>query len=157
MSLGKCCLQVPDQVGGLAMRIWLPALNEAGLLIKEGVPIDRIDQAMRRFGMTYGPCEWMDRLGIDRIADLANALQPAFAGRIQFESGFAAMTQQQLLGNKSGRGFYRRAFPQTQAECRGGGDLAHGEPGGSDPAGAFALRGGQPCMDSTPVGDADDP
>jgi 3-hydroxyacyl-CoA dehydrogenase/enoyl-CoA hydratase/3-hydroxybutyryl-CoA epimerase len=110
VSLGKCCLQVPDRVGGLVARIWLPALNEAGLLIKEGVPIDRIDQAMRRFGMTYGPCEWMDRLGIDRIAALADALQPTFAGRIQFESGFAAMTQQRLLGNKSGTGFYRRGL-----------------------------------------------
>ncbi len=110
VSLGKCCLQVPDQVGGLAARIWLPALNEAGLLIREGVPIERIDQALRRFGMTYGPCEWMDRLGIDRIAALTAALQPTFSGRIQFESGFALMMQQQLLGNKSGSGFYRAGF-----------------------------------------------
>jgi 3-hydroxyacyl-CoA dehydrogenase/enoyl-CoA hydratase/3-hydroxybutyryl-CoA epimerase len=110
VSLGKCCLQVPDQVGGLAARVWMPALNETGLLVKEGVPIDRIDQAMRHFGMTYGPCEWMDRLGIDRITAYTAALQPTFAGRIQFESGFAVMAQQQLLGNKSGSGFYRRGF-----------------------------------------------
>ncbi len=110
VSLGKCCLQVPDRVGGLVARIWLPALNETGLLIKEGVPIDRIDRAMRRFGMTYGPCEWMDRLGIDRVAALAEALQPTFAERIQFESGFTVMTQKQLLGNKSGSGFYRKGF-----------------------------------------------
>src|SRR5262249_9677227 len=37
VSLGKCCLPVQDKVGGLAMRIWMPALNEAGVLIKEGV------------------------------------------------------------------------------------------------------------------------
>jgi 3-hydroxyacyl-CoA dehydrogenase/enoyl-CoA hydratase/3-hydroxybutyryl-CoA epimerase len=110
VSLGKCCLQVPDQIGGLVARVWLPALNEAGLLIKEGVPIERIDQAMRRFGMTHGPCEWIDRLGVDRIAALSAALQPTFAGRIQFESGFGVMAQQQLLGNKSGSGFYRRGF-----------------------------------------------
>jgi 3-hydroxyacyl-CoA dehydrogenase/enoyl-CoA hydratase/3-hydroxybutyryl-CoA epimerase len=114
VSLGKCCLQVPDQVGGLVARIWLPALNEAGLLIKEGVPIERIDQAMRRFGMTYGPCEWMDRLGVDRIAVLSAALQPTFAGRIQFESGFGVMAQQQLLGNKSGSGFYRGGFSKRK-------------------------------------------
>jgi 3-hydroxyacyl-CoA dehydrogenase / enoyl-CoA hydratase / 3-hydroxybutyryl-CoA epimerase len=110
LTLGKCCMQVPDQIGGLVARVWLPALNEAGLLIREGVPIERIDKAMRRFGMTFGPCEWMDRLGIDRIAALSAALQPTFVGRIQFESGFAGMTQQQLLGNKSGSGFYRRGF-----------------------------------------------
>lgn len=110
VSLGKCCLQVPDQVGGLATRIWLPALNEAGLLVKEGIPIDRIDQAMRRFGMTLGPCEWMDRLGTERVAGWVAALQPIFAGRIQLETGFAAMAEKQLLGNQTGSGFYRSGF-----------------------------------------------
>ncbi|HZZ82453.1 MAG TPA: 3-hydroxyacyl-CoA dehydrogenase NAD-binding domain-containing protein [Gemmataceae bacterium] len=110
VSVGKCCLQVPDSLGGLAMRIWLPALNEAALLVKEGVPIDRIDVAMRRFGMTHGPCEWMDRLGIDRVARYVDALQPLFVGRIQFESGFAAMVRDGLLGNKSGSGFFRAGF-----------------------------------------------
>jgi 3-hydroxyacyl-CoA dehydrogenase len=78
------------------------------------VPIERIDQAMRRFGMTHGPCEWMDRLGVDRIAALSVALQPTFAGRIQFESGFGVMAQRQLLGNKSGSGFYRRGFSKRK-------------------------------------------
>jgi 3-hydroxyacyl-CoA dehydrogenase/enoyl-CoA hydratase/3-hydroxybutyryl-CoA epimerase len=109
IGLGKCCLQVPDRIGGLTMRVWLPALNEAGLMVKEGVPIDRIDKAMRRFGMSYGPCEWMDRLGIDQIASLAAALQPTFAGRITFESGFARMVEKQWLGNLTGLGFYLRS------------------------------------------------
>jgi 3-hydroxyacyl-CoA dehydrogenase/enoyl-CoA hydratase/3-hydroxybutyryl-CoA epimerase len=110
VALGKCCLQVPDHVGGVAMRVWMPALNEAGVLVKEGVPIERIDQAMRRFGMTYGPLEWMDRLGIDSIAALASALQMQFAERITFESGFSRMVEKQWLGNKSGRGFYHEGF-----------------------------------------------
>ena len=88
------------------MRVWLPALNEAGLLVKEGVPIDRIDRALRRFGMTVGPLEWMDRLGIDHVASLMTAMQSIFAGRITFESGFALMAQEQWLGNAAGRGFY---------------------------------------------------
>jgi 3-hydroxyacyl-CoA dehydrogenase len=60
--------------------------------------------------MTHGPCEWMDRLGIDRVAGYVDALHPTFMGRIRFESGFAAMVQQQLLGNKRGAGFYREGF-----------------------------------------------
>jgi 3-hydroxyacyl-CoA dehydrogenase len=107
IALGKCCLPVPDCVGGLAMRVWLPALNEAGLLVKEGIPIVRIDQAMHRFGMTYGPLEWMDRLGIDAIASLIKAMQPMFAGRIKFESGFELMVERQWVGNRVERGFYQ--------------------------------------------------
>jgi 3-hydroxyacyl-CoA dehydrogenase / enoyl-CoA hydratase / 3-hydroxybutyryl-CoA epimerase len=110
LSLGKCCLQVPDKIGGLAMRVWLPALNEAGLMVKEGVAIDRIDRAMRRFGMSYGPCEWMDRLGIDTIAGLASALQPQFDGRLTFESGFSLMVEKLWLGNQSELGFYQPGF-----------------------------------------------
>ena len=110
IALGNYCLQVPDRVGGVVMRVWLPALNEAGLLVKEGVSIDRIDQAMRRFGMTYGPLEWMDRLGIDHIDSLITALQPLFAERIAFESGFSLMMEKQWLGNMSGLGFYQRGF-----------------------------------------------
>lgn len=107
MALGKCCLQVPDRSGGLAMRIWLPALNEAGLLVKEGIRIDRIDQAMRRFGMSYGPLEWMDRLGIDAVASLIKAMQPVFAGRIAFESGFTLMVEKGWTGSMNELGFYQ--------------------------------------------------
>lgn len=110
VALGKCCLQVPDKIGGLAMRIWMPALNEAGLLLREGVAIDRVDQAMRRFGMSFGPFEWMDRLGVDSIAGLALALQPQFKGRITFEPGFGRMVEKRWLGNKTETGFYHPGF-----------------------------------------------
>ena len=115
VALGKCCLQVPDRVGGVAMRIRMPALNEAGLLVKEGVPIERIDQAMHRFGMTHGPLEWIDRLGIDHVAALAAALQPTFTGRIAFESGFSLMVDKQWLGNSSGAGFYQPGLRKPKA------------------------------------------
>lgn len=105
--LGKPCLEVPDAPGGLVLRVWLPALNEAGVLLKEGVPVERIDRAMTRFGMTYGPCEWMDRLGIDRIAAVAAALQPQFAGRIPLETGFGLMAKRGWTGNQGEQGFYR--------------------------------------------------
>jgi 3-hydroxyacyl-CoA dehydrogenase / enoyl-CoA hydratase / 3-hydroxybutyryl-CoA epimerase len=115
VALGKLCLQVPDRAGGVVMRVWLPALNEAGILIKEGVPIERIDKAMRRFGMTYGPCEWMDRLGLDLVAELADALRETFTGRLAFESGFSLMTEKQWLGNRTEVGFYRKKRPNADA------------------------------------------
>jgi 3-hydroxyacyl-CoA dehydrogenase/enoyl-CoA hydratase/3-hydroxybutyryl-CoA epimerase len=97
----------------------MPALNEAGLLIREGVSIDRIDHAMRRFGMSHGPCEWMDRFGIDLIARTARALQPSFADRLHFESGFGLMVDNGWLGNQCERGFYqsglRKRKPNREA------------------------------------------
>jgi 3-hydroxyacyl-CoA dehydrogenase / enoyl-CoA hydratase / 3-hydroxybutyryl-CoA epimerase len=115
VELGKYCVQVPDRAGGLVMRIWLPTLNEAGVLIKEGVPIERIDQAMRRFGMSYGPCEWIDRIGADMVAAFMSAMQPAFASRITFESGFALMRERGLFGTRSGIGFYRPGLRNKKA------------------------------------------
>ena len=155
VSLGKCCLQVPDRVGGLTTRIWLPALNEAGLLVKEGVPIGRIDQAMRRFGMTLGPCEWIDQLGLDRVAALIDALQPMFAGRIQFESGFAAMVRQNLLGNKTGKGFYRPGFRKRKPNVDAVVIWRTASQGELPRPVSVAFRGGQPGMDSAPPDDAD--
>ena len=71
------------------------------------MPIDRIDQAMRRFGMSYGPCEWMDRIGIDSIAELVKVLQPVFSGRHRVRIGFSLMHDKGWLGNRSEDGFYR--------------------------------------------------
>lgn len=110
LGLGKYCVQVPDRIGGLVMRIWLPALNEAGLLVKEGIGIDQIDLAMRRFGMTTGPLEWMDRLGIDQVAALVRAIQPTFDGRIQLETGFSLMAEKDWLGVMTETGFYELGF-----------------------------------------------
>jgi 3-hydroxyacyl-CoA dehydrogenase len=115
IDLGKYCMPVPDRAGGLVMRIWMPALHEAGVLIKGGVPIERIDQAMRRFGMSYGPCEWMDRIGIDHVVDLLDAVRPNFAGRIAFETGFSLMREKGWLGNRSGSGFYRAGLRKKKA------------------------------------------
>jgi 3-hydroxyacyl-CoA dehydrogenase/enoyl-CoA hydratase/3-hydroxybutyryl-CoA epimerase len=108
--LEKCGLAVPDQPGGLVMRIWLPALNEAGLLLHEGVAIPTIDEAMRRFGMTYGPLEWMDRLGLDHVKAIMIACESLFTGRITFETGFSLMVEKQWLGYQTDLGFYRRWF-----------------------------------------------
>ena len=96
------------------MRIWLPALNEAGILIKEGVPIERVDQALRKFGMNVGPCEWMDQIGLRPIAALASALQPQFTGRITFESGFALMCEKLWFGNPSNTGFYQPGWKKKK-------------------------------------------
>ncbi len=108
-SLGRFCIAVGDRPGLLVMRVMLPAFNEAALLLREGMLPARIDAAMDRFGVSPGPLEWMDRIGLDAVVRLVEALQPTFAGRLNLESGFAEMVRQGMLGTASGAGFYRRA------------------------------------------------
>jgi 3-hydroxyacyl-CoA dehydrogenase / enoyl-CoA hydratase / 3-hydroxybutyryl-CoA epimerase len=114
-SLGKLCVPVADRPGLLVQRIWLPALNEAALLLREGMQLARIDEAMHRFGITPGPLELMDQIGLDAVARMVEALQPVFTGRLTLESGFAEMARQKLVGVASGAGFYRHAGRQRRA------------------------------------------
>jgi 3-hydroxyacyl-CoA dehydrogenase/enoyl-CoA hydratase/3-hydroxybutyryl-CoA epimerase len=116
--LGKVCVPVADQPGLLVLRIWMPAFNEAALLLREGMPPDRIDEAMVRFGTASGPLEMMDRLGLDAITRLADVLEPALADRIVVEAGFAEMVRQGMLGVQSGAGFFRHSGKRRRANPR---------------------------------------
>src|SRR5262245_24349812 len=73
-KLGRTGLIVKDQPGFLVQRILMPYLNEAMLLLAEGLRADRIDEAMQRFGMPQGPLEYLDQLGLDEAAALAKSL-----------------------------------------------------------------------------------
>jgi 3-hydroxyacyl-CoA dehydrogenase/enoyl-CoA hydratase/3-hydroxybutyryl-CoA epimerase len=117
-ALGKFCLPVADRPGLLVLRVWLPALNEAALLLREGMRLERVDAAFDRFGIAPGPLELMDRLGLDAVARLVEQLQPICAGRITFEPGFAEMARQKMLGARAGAGFYRHAGKQRRANPR---------------------------------------
>jgi 3-hydroxyacyl-CoA dehydrogenase / enoyl-CoA hydratase / 3-hydroxybutyryl-CoA epimerase len=86
--------------------------------LREGMQPARIDAAMDRFGASPGPLELMDRYGLNGVVRLIEALQPAFADRIAFETGFAEMVRQKMLGVASGAGFYRHAGRQRRPNPR---------------------------------------
>ncbi len=117
-ALGKFCLRVADQPGLLVNRIWLPALNEAALLLHEGMRLAWIDAAFDRFGIAPGPLELMDRLGLDAVVRLIEHVQPIVADRLTFEPGFAEMLRQGLRGAATGAGFYRHAGRHRRANPR---------------------------------------
>src|SRR5690606_27202266 len=62
---GKTVIVVKDGAGFYVNRILAPYLNEASHLLKEGVAIDRIDQALTLFGFPVGPFALLDEVGID--------------------------------------------------------------------------------------------
>jgi 3-hydroxyacyl-CoA dehydrogenase/enoyl-CoA hydratase/3-hydroxybutyryl-CoA epimerase len=105
ITLGKTPVVVRDGPGFVVNRILMPYLNEAVLLVGEGVAIDEIDAVMKRFGMPMGPLELLDQIGLDVAADVAKTTagtavaQPALGA-------FAQLRDKGWLGEKTGKGFY---------------------------------------------------
>ncbi len=106
VTLGKTPVVVKDSPGFVVNRILMPYLNEAVLLVGEGLPVDRIDQVMRRFGMPLGPLELLDQIGLDVAAHVAGSMEPVFGSRLPPNPAYRLMKEKGWLGQKSGRGFY---------------------------------------------------
>jgi 3-hydroxyacyl-CoA dehydrogenase/enoyl-CoA hydratase/3-hydroxybutyryl-CoA epimerase len=106
-AVGKTPVVVGDSPGFVVNRILMPYLNEAGMLVAEGMPVERVDLVMRRFGMPMGPLELLDQVGLDVAAHIAKSVGPAFADRLQPHPALERMCQAGWLGQKSGLGFYR--------------------------------------------------
>jgi 3-hydroxyacyl-CoA dehydrogenase/enoyl-CoA hydratase/3-hydroxybutyryl-CoA epimerase len=98
---------VKDSPGFLVNRVLVPYLHEAVLLVGEGMRVDWVDRAMRRFGMAAGPLEVLDQVGLDVAAHIAQNLQSVFADRLPPNPAFDLMKENGWLGQKSGLGFYR--------------------------------------------------
>lgn len=104
---GKTPIVVNDGAGFYVNRILAPYLNEAIRLVEEGVAIERVDQALVRFGFPVGPLKLLDEVGIDISAHVAPVLHEAFGERMAPVATADRMVEQGRLGRKSGRGFYR--------------------------------------------------
>jgi len=110
IALGKTPVLVRDSAGFVVNRILLPYLNEATLLVAEGLGIKQIDLVMKRFGMPMGPLELLDQIGLDVAANVGQAMQPLLAGRFEANPSFEQMRNNLWLGQKNGRGFYKHGW-----------------------------------------------
>jgi 3-hydroxyacyl-CoA dehydrogenase/enoyl-CoA hydratase/3-hydroxybutyryl-CoA epimerase len=106
IKLGKTPVVVGDGPGFVVNRVLTPYLNEATLLVAEGLSVGRIDATMRRFGMPMGPLELLDQIGLDVAAHVARSLAPVLEGRFDVNPAFEKMRENGWLGQKGGRGFY---------------------------------------------------
>jgi len=97
-----------DSAGFIVNRILVPALNEAFSLVWEGVaePED-IDKAIK-LGLNWpmGPLKLADYLGIDTTLYITEVLQKELGSKYDPCPLLRQMTRANLLGRKSGRGFY---------------------------------------------------
>lgn len=104
---GKVPVVVSDGPGFYTTRILAPLINEAVMLVEEGVPVESIDDAMKNAGFPVGPITLLDEVGIDVAAHVSSTLGNAFSARGHEPSrSLKTMVEAGLLGRKSGEGFY---------------------------------------------------
>ena len=97
-----------DCPGFIVNRILIPALNEAVALHWEGIADrDDIDKAIK-LGLNWpmGPLKLLDYIGADTTLAIAEVLTRELDPKFQPCPGLKQMVKAQLLGRKTGKGFY---------------------------------------------------
>ena len=105
--MGKTVIVVADHPGFWVNRILSPYLNEAAILLTEGVPIELIDRTMTAWGFPVGPIALLDEVGLDVAQKAGAVMHAAFGERFRPPETLARLLGDGRLGRKSGRGFYR--------------------------------------------------
>jgi 3-hydroxyacyl-CoA dehydrogenase / enoyl-CoA hydratase / 3-hydroxybutyryl-CoA epimerase len=105
-KLGKTVIVVNDGPGFYVNRILFPYLNEAGLLLDQGVPIEDVDKALVHFGFPVGPVTLIDEVGLDVGAKAGKIMADAFPGRLDPARSFQAVVAAGRYGRKAKKGFY---------------------------------------------------
>jgi 3-hydroxyacyl-CoA dehydrogenase/enoyl-CoA hydratase/3-hydroxybutyryl-CoA epimerase/3-hydroxyacyl-CoA dehydrogenase/enoyl-CoA hydratase/3-hydroxybutyryl-CoA epimerase/enoyl-CoA isomerase len=106
-AIGKLPLLVKDSPGFVVNRLLFPYLNEALVLIIDGVPMRSIEDTAIAFGMPTGPLAQLDSIGIDVSLRAGHALSKAFSDRFVASELLGDLYATGRLGQKSGAGFYR--------------------------------------------------
>jgi 3-hydroxybutyryl-CoA dehydrogenase len=97
-----------DCPGFIVNRILIPALNEAVALYWEGIAErDDIDKAIK-LGLNWpmGPLMLLDYIGADTTLAIAEVLEEGLDPKFHPNTGLKQMVKAQLLGRKTGKGFY---------------------------------------------------
>ncbi len=103
---GKTAIVVGDSAGFYVNRILAPYINEALRCLVEGEPIEKIDEALVKFGFPVGPIQLLDEVGIDVGTKISPILQQAYGERFAAPDAIAAILNDDRKGRKNGRGFY---------------------------------------------------
>jgi len=149
-QIGKLPVIVRDSPGFLVNRVLFPYLLDAAELFESGVDAERIDRALVKWGMPMGPLRLIDEIGVDITIDIGNTLERAYGQRDHVPTVLLWLRDQQMLGRKTGAGFYKYAG-KTQTpndslvKWRRG---LHGEPEGAEGPNIPPDRHGDPRLRS---------
>jgi 3-hydroxyacyl-CoA dehydrogenase / enoyl-CoA hydratase / 3-hydroxybutyryl-CoA epimerase len=103
---GKTVIVVNDGVGFYTSRILGPLMNEAAFILSEGIAIEDIDGAMRKWGWPVGPITLLDEVGIDIAAHVGPIMVEAFGERMTPPPAVSKLVADNRKGRKNERGFY---------------------------------------------------
>jgi 3-hydroxyacyl-CoA dehydrogenase/enoyl-CoA hydratase/3-hydroxybutyryl-CoA epimerase len=103
---GKTPIVVKDKAGFYVNRILAPYMNEAALLLLEGLAVDKLDKALVKFGFPVGPMQLLDEVGIDIGAKIGPILQADLGDRFAPPPAFEKLIADGRLGKKTKKGFY---------------------------------------------------
>ena len=105
-KLGKTVIVVNDGPGFYVNRILSPYINEAGILLDQGVAVDIVDKALVDFGFPVGPITLIDEVGLDVASKAGKIMADAFPDRMQPAKSLQAVVAAGRYGRKSQKGFY---------------------------------------------------
>ncbi len=105
-KLGKTVIVVNDGPGFYANRILSPYINEAGILLDQGVAVDIIDKALVDFGFPVGPITLIDEVGLDVATKAGKIMAEAYPDRMAPAKSIPAVVAAGRYGRKSRKGFY---------------------------------------------------
>lgn len=104
---GKHVIVVNDGPGFYTTRILAPYMNEALLLLEEGISIRELDSHMKQFGFPVGPAALFDEVGIDVAAHITEVLRDMFAERgVNPSNKPTQLFEEGYKGKKNRKGFY---------------------------------------------------
>jgi 3-hydroxyacyl-CoA dehydrogenase/enoyl-CoA hydratase/3-hydroxybutyryl-CoA epimerase len=106
-QVGKVPVIVRDSPGFLVNRVLFPYLLDAAELFESGADAERIDRALVEWGMPMGPLRLIDEIGLDITIDIGNTLEKAYGQRDHVAAVLLWLRDQQMLGRKTGAGFYK--------------------------------------------------
>jgi 3-hydroxyacyl-CoA dehydrogenase/enoyl-CoA hydratase/3-hydroxybutyryl-CoA epimerase len=101
-AIGKFPLITKDVPGFLVNKVLTPYMFAAMARLEKGEDKEKIDEAVRAFGMPMGPIELADSVGLDICAHVARIL-----GHDPGGSRLDALVKAGKLGKKTGEGFYK--------------------------------------------------
>ncbi|MCE2572560.1 fatty acid oxidation complex subunit alpha FadJ [Motilimonas eburnea] len=107
ISQGKTPIVVKDEAGFYVNRILAPYINEAARILLAGEQVVKIDTALTDFGFPVGPFRLLDEVGLDVAAKIAPILTQQLGKRFTPPDVFPHLLNDQRLGKKSNKGFYR--------------------------------------------------
>ena len=112
IRLGKTPIVVGDGPGFYTTRVIGMMLNEAGLLLEEGVDPAAVDRALIEFGFPVGPFVLHDEVGLTVAQHAGETLAEAFGDRFRIATIVSRLVAEGATGRGVGRGFFR--WPQPE-------------------------------------------